>query len=138
MQASILRSFPETDIRLSVIWIEMLPTDSLEAARRMADGMIDPRVRHYFDPRQTHLAGKALAHGIIAEGGGPAWDVYLFYGREAKWGAEPPLPAEWCHQLSGGQRADPSRYAGGVVAERLHEEMHELTRSACTHAASHE
>ena len=126
---SILRAFPDTDIRLSVIWIEMLPTDDFDAARRMADQMIDPRVRHYFDPERTHLAGKALASGIIQEGRGPAWDVYLFYDGEAEWGDRPPMPVEWCHQLSGGQRADPSRFAGGVVGERLREAMHELTRT---------
>jgi hypothetical protein len=100
----------------------------------MAEGMTDPRVSHYFDPRRTHLAGKALAHGIVHAGRGPAWDVYLFYDREAEWDDEPPAPTQWCHQLSGGQRADPARFAGGIVAERLHETMHELTRTPCTHA----
>ena len=51
----------------------MLPTDSLDAARAMASEMSDPRVRHYYDPRGTRLAGAALAHGIIGEGRGPAW-----------------------------------------------------------------
>ena len=134
MHDSILNAFPEADIRLSMIWIEMLPTDSREAAQRMAGGMLDPRVRHYFDPRTTHLAGNALAHGIIHEGRGPAWDVYLFYDQEAEWNDQPPIPAEWCHQLSGGQRADPARFAGGVVAETLHEVMHKLTGTVCAHA----
>jgi hypothetical protein len=123
----ILRDFPDAKIRVSVVWIEMLPTDSLDAARAMASEMSDPRVRHFYDPRGTRLAGAALAHGIIGEGRGPAWDVYLFYDSDAHWGDEPPVPVDWCHQLSGGQRADPSRYAGGIVGDRLHEAMRKLT-----------
>jgi hypothetical protein len=136
VQESILERFPASDIRLSLIWIEILPTDSLAAAERMAAGMSDSRVQHYFDPRETHLAGQALARGIIREGGGPAWDVYLFFDREARWDDVPPLPIDWCHQLSGGQRADPTRFAGGVVAERLHESMHALTATDCSHGES--
>lgn len=136
MRESILQLFPDTDIRLSVIWIEMLPTDSFAAAQRMAKEIVDARVRHYFDPSKTHLAGTALAHGIIHEGRGPAWDVYLFYDQEAEWSDEPPMPVEWYHQLSGGQRADPSRFAGGVVGEKLHEAMHKLTRTICTHGTA--
>jgi hypothetical protein len=130
----VLEGFPDTEVQVSVVWIEMLPTDSFEAAQGMAEQMIDPRVSHYFDPRTAHLAGKALAHGIIHEGRGPAWDVYLFYDQEAEWSDEPPRPVEWCHQLSGGQRADPSLFAGGVVGEKLHQTMHDLTRTACAHA----
>lgn len=133
MQQWILTAFPDADIRLSIVWIEMLPTDSFEAAQRMAARMIEPRVRHYFDPRTTHRAGMAFADGIIREGQGPAWDVYLFYDREAAWSDGPPLPVEWCHQLSGEHRADPSRYAGGIVGEKLHEAMHELTSTSCMH-----
>jgi len=132
----ILEAFPDADIQVSVIWIEMLPTDDIEAARRMASEMTDPRVRHYFDPRKTHLAGRAFARGVIHEDRGPAWDVYLFYDQEAEWDGGPPAPAEWCHQLGGGQRADPSRFAGGAVAERLHGTMHDLTGTTCSHSGS--
>lgn len=136
MQEWILQGFPNADIQVSVIWIEMLPTDSREAAQRMTDQMTDARVSHYFDPRATHLAGRALEHGIIREGRGPAWDVYLFYGPEAEWRDEPPMPVDWWHQLGGGQRADASRFAGGVVGEKLHATMHDLTRTLCTHGGA--
>ncbi len=127
MQKSILEHFPDTDIRVSMVWIEMLPTDSFEAARKAASELTDPRVRHYFDPRTVRHAGTALADGILQPGRGPPWDVYLFYDQDAVWGAGPPPPVEWWHQLGGDLRADPSRFVGGVLEAKLHETMHALT-----------
>ncbi len=123
-------AFPHADISVSVVWIEMLPTDSLEAAKQAASRMNDPRVRHFFDPRSRQLAGTALARGIIREGLGSAWDVYLFYDKQAEWTEEPPLPVEYYHQLSGGQRADPERFAGGALGVRLEDALHRLVQTA--------
>jgi len=134
VSVSILKKFPETDISVSIVWIEMLPTDSLDAARKMAASIADPRVVHYFDPRPRHLAANSFAKGIIRKGAGPAWDVYLLYDKDADWSGDPPTPAEWFHQLSGGTRADPRRFAAGAIGDRLHEAMHRLTATSCEHA----
>lgn len=133
MQESILKKFPDTDVSVSIIWIEMLPTDSRAAAENMAASIHDSRVVHYFDPRGARLAGDAFAEGIIRDGAGPAWDVYFFYDKNAEWHDAPPRPAEWWHQLSGGKRADPTRFAGGIVGEKLHDALHRLTGTRCTH-----
>lgn len=54
---------------------------------------------------------------------GTAWDVYLVYGRSARWdGADPPVPTFWMHQL--GEEAgadqklslDPGRLTREVLA----------------------
>lgn len=127
MQQAVLKQFPKADISVSIVWIDMLPGDNLEVAQRMARMFDDPRVRQFHDPRSSQRAGKALARGIIREGAGPAWDVYLFYGKDAEWSDAPPEPIEWCHQLGGGKRADPARYAGGKIAPTLFQIMHRLT-----------
>jgi len=125
---AILRDFPDADISVSVIWIDMLPTDSRLAAEKMAESIRDPRVRHFHDPR-THSAGRAFAPGLIRRG--PAWDIYLFYDKNAEWAEAPPNPVEWWHQLGGNDRADPTRYAAGILAERLHESVHSVTGAKC-------
>jgi hypothetical protein len=136
VQESILKKFPDADISVSMVWIEMLPTDNRGASENMAASIRDPRVVHYFDPRGARLAGDAFANGIIREGTGPAWDVYFFYDKDAEWQDGPPKPVEWWHQLSGGQRADPARFAGGIVGEKLHDAIHKLTETACMHGTN--
>jgi hypothetical protein len=123
VQKAILDSFPKTEISVSIVWIEMLPGDNLAAAQKMAGTIRDSRVRHFFDPRATRRAGNAIAKGLLNDGAGPAWDIYLFYDREAEWKDDPPKPADWMHQLGGGQRADPARFH---IGEKL---VVELRRS---------
>lgn len=73
--------------------------------------MNDPRVRHYWDPEL--VVGDAVAGDLgLSE---PAWDVWLLYGRDARWeGSGPPEPDWWEHQLHGlpeERHLDPSRFA---------------------------
>lgn len=129
MQKSILKKFPDSDLDVTIVWIDMLASDNAEAARRSAKMFDDPRVRQFHDPRATHLAGKAFAHGLIREGRGLAWDIYLFYDKGARWDEHPPKPAEWMHQLGGGQRADATRFRSGQALEAgLREAMQKLAR----------
>lgn len=131
---SILQAFPKTDISLSVIWIQMPGfNDNEKTAQRSAGILNDPRVRHFYDPYPTHRAGRAFAKGVIAEGRGPAWDIYMFYKKGETWDDGPPLPVEFAHQLSGGKRADPARFRTGTdLVDALHELMHKVTGDACT------
>lgn len=113
MQKAVLESFPKADISVTIVWIEMLPSDSLAAAEKMAGTIRDPRVRHFYDPRATRHAGHAFAKGLLKEGAGPAWDIYLFYDKTAEWKDDPPKPVDWMHQLGGKDRADPARFRTG-------------------------
>lgn len=98
---------------LSIVWIEMLPSDNLAAAQKMAGTIRDSRVRHFHDPRATRLAGHAFAKGLLNAGAGPAWDIYMFYDKAAEWRDDPPKPVDWMHQLGGTDRADPTRFHTG-------------------------
>ena len=61
----------------------MLPGD---ANPEVADLLVDRRARHYWDgERKLGLAvGRQLGRG-----GDAAWDVFLVFGPEAKWGDKP-------------------------------------------------
>lgn len=72
--------------------------------------MTDPRVRHYWDPGDR--VGRLYAPVLGTDE--PAWDVWLLFGRDARWEADVPEPGWWEHQLSGlpaERRLDPGRFA---------------------------
>jgi hypothetical protein len=100
-----------------VVWIDMLPSDGDEAARRAARILDDPRVTHFRDPERH--AGRAFA-GALGAPGLVAWDVYLLFDAQAAWSDPAPAPRDWLHQL-GDARADPARRRRGAgLAESLH------------------
>jgi hypothetical protein len=65
-------------------WIPALPSD---ANPRVADLLVDRRATHYWDgERKLGLAvGRMLGLGR----GNFAWDIFLVYGPNAKWGDRP-------------------------------------------------
>ena len=130
MQKAILESFPKADFSVSVVWIEMLPSDNLAAAQKMAATIRDSRVRHFYDPRATRLAGHSFAKGLLKTGAGPAWDIYLFYDKAAEWSDDPPKPVDWMHQLSGANRADPNRFhTGEDLVTQLRDAVQRMTQA---------
>ncbi len=103
-----MKDFPDTDISVSIVWIQMPGfNDNEETARKIAGSISDPRVKHFYDAYPAHLVGKAFAKNRISAG--PAWDIYFFYTKGTDWKNAPPSPAEWMHQLGGGGRATPDR-----------------------------
>jgi hypothetical protein len=127
VQQSVVQADPDADISVSIVWINVLEDDTSEMARQAAEEMIqDPRVHHFHDPRG--LAGEAIAQSLGAEEGKVAWDVYLFYQRGHEWGAEPPTPNVWMHQLVGSSWAAPAYYRSREsLVEELHTTMKMLT-----------
>lgn len=127
MLKSVLKDFPKADIDVSIIWIDMLRGDNAEAAAKSAKMFDDPRVRQFHDPRSSRLAGKAFAHGLIREGAGVAWDIYMFYDKHARWDDNPPKPIDYMHQLGGGRRADAERFhSGDELVSELRKSMERL------------
>lgn len=70
----------------------------------------DRRARHYWDPDMA--VGSLYQDDLgLPE---PAWDVWLLFGREAKWGEGGPGAAWWEHQIRGlpdSRWLDPQRFA---------------------------
>ena len=112
VKASVLDAYPDTDIQVSIVWIDMLPSDNEGAARKSSAIFKDePRVRQFYDPNQR--TGRAFARGLLNKGGGVAWDIYLYYDKDALWQDTLPEPVEWFHQLGGGRRADANKFRPG-------------------------
>ena len=106
---SVVKAYPSADISIFVVWIDILPSDDLAAAQRVAGIFNDARVRQFHDPNR--LVGDAFANGLLDQP--PAWDMYLLYAASPRqlWIDHPPKPTEWMHQL--GTAADPARERGG-------------------------
>ena len=114
VKASVLDAYPDADIQVSVVWIDMLPADNKGAALQSSalfGDPPDPRLTQFHDPNKR--TGRAFARDLLYEGGGVAWDMYLYYDKLAVWNDTLPEPVEWYHQLSGGRRADPALFRPG-------------------------
>jgi len=73
-----------------MLWIDGR-TSVPQATKRFDDF----RVRQYWDSK----AETTRAFSSILQINGPAWDVYLLFGRDAEWKEQPPAPAFWMDQL---------------------------------------
>ncbi len=106
---SVVREYPSAEVGISVVWIDILPSDDYAAAQRVAGIFNDSRVRQFHDPNR--LVGDAFAKGLLEQP--PAWDMYLLYAATPQqlWVDHPPKPTDWMHQL--GAAADPARERSG-------------------------
>jgi hypothetical protein len=128
VQQSILDSYPDEDIQVILIWIRMYEVDTIEASQLAANQFCtDTRVIHFYDPGQ--LLGRTIAERFGAEAGKVAWDIYLFYDGDEKWGERVPLPLDWAHQLLESSWADPARlHRGDKLVKKLQEIMEGIRR----------
>lgn len=126
MQQSILEAYPGVDISVYIVWITRLENDSEETAiQAVREFVKDPRVIHFYDPKQR--TGKAIAKSLGVTEDEGAWDVYLFYEAGKEWVELPPAPDEYMHQLTESEWADPVHYhTGDDLVDKLHEVMNSL------------
>ena len=84
MRSNILEKYPSSDVRVYVVWFDMLPGDS----RNLVDRRVlnDRRVTNYYD--SGRLVGSWFA-SHVESGGGIVWDAYYLYRAEATWTATP-------------------------------------------------
>lgn len=81
MQKSVLEAYPDADIIVGVIWINILEKDTEQMSREAAGKFIaDSRVFHFYAP--VKRMGKSIARSLGAKGE-VAWDSYLFYKKHA-------------------------------------------------------
>ncbi len=87
VQQQILNEHPHSDLKVYVVWFNMLSGDS----RKGWDGFLvpDPRATNLWD--QKRLVSRTLGDEVQGASQ-PVWDAYLLYGPEATWGKEPPRP----------------------------------------------
>jgi len=80
-----------------VVWVPQLGAhrEHVPSAARL---VTDRRAQQYWD--EAGWLGDG--YGLVLQTPGPAWDVYLLYGRGRRWDdVLPPKPEYWMHQLSG-------------------------------------
>lgn len=121
-----MSGFPNADISVSIVWIDMLPPDNLSAAEQSALMIGDHRARHFHDPHRR--AGQVVAQSL-GEPGMIAWDIYLFYAAGEEWEAAMPAPVYWAHQLSATGWGDHYHWGDDCYAE-LYRAFQRLAGSA--------
>lgn len=123
MRVHLLERFPEAEVELFIVWVDVFTDDSHEAALESAAIPVAPRVQQFFDAERR--AARALAPitnlptmARVAEhigdslerlarfqkpgylhGEPSAYDTVFFYERDAVWGESPPEPMDWITQL---------------------------------------
>lgn len=114
MATDALSVFPRAPVSVHILWLLMLPDDSVTAATAMAEDIPDRRVRHYWEGEGWPVS--AAVRPVLNLGpldtAYSAWDVYLWYLPGAKWMSHPPRPKAWAFNFPG----DPP--AGGVRADQ--------------------
>jgi hypothetical protein len=87
VQKRILEDHPHSDIKVYVVWFNMLSGDSREGR----DGYLvpDSRATNLWD--EDHLTSAALGPSVKGAAP-PVWDAYLLYGPDARWSSAPPRP----------------------------------------------
>lgn len=108
-------------LRTLIVWVPMLPPDTLKAAEAAAQAF--PEAAQFWDGDRRLAADMGRRLGITSrgsvgapDGDGLAWDVYLAYGRGKDLGDQPDF---WMHQLAldHAPRLDPAEFRRRV--ERL-------------------
>lgn len=79
------------DVPAIVVWIPVLASDDLAAARRESERLVDPRAPQFWDGDRE--LGKEVARSLGASQW-TAWDIYLFYPPGAEWTDRGLPPAE--------------------------------------------
>ena len=95
-------------IDVGIVWVDILPGDDATTALRASALFGESHVAQFHDPGGR--VGKLIADRLVKHP--PAWDIYLFFGRDSAWTDTPPRPSQWYHQL-GPEIADESRQRSG-------------------------
>jgi hypothetical protein len=94
----VLSKIPDQNLRAYVVWLPVLRSGGWEsAARDQGERVPDSRARRYYDSDAS--VGKLYGPLLRLPRGLPAWDVYMVFGGDARWEAQPPAPVYWMHQL---------------------------------------
>jgi hypothetical protein len=91
----VLKRQASDELRTYVVWVpKFRATDEHVAVA--ARYVPDTRATHFWDAHEVLVRGFRAALNLSED----AWDVYLLYGREARWVTPlPPPPSYWMHQL---------------------------------------
>ena len=111
----LFEEFPDKKLAGYLIWVPMLPADSLDSAMAEQNAIIDSRLHFWFDDDKS----AANTWSSFIDLPTTSWDVYAVYDARVAWadGAPPPVPRIWMHQLNATpatkpeDRLDPNKLA---------------------------
>lgn len=118
-----LKAERDDRLRAYIVWLPIFGGNFKGEARKLSNSFPDTRVSYYLDPQS--LSGN-LWERILKTEREIAWDVYLLYGSDARWGAELRAPDFWMHQLDGVTKAP--RLNQASFTQRLKEMLRETKR----------
>jgi hypothetical protein len=118
IQENVVSRFATDKLAVYVVWVPLLNLQDPATLQRHAHQYAKlippgPRVTHYSDAEA--FAGKAYGPILGVPYGSPAWDVYMAFGADVRWGDTPPVPNYFEHQLGGlpsEKLLDAPRFAG--------------------------
>jgi len=120
VQRSVLKSFPDADICVGIVWIKMNPKDDIAAAKKALQGFKVKRIKHFYDSQQS--SGKSIAKDLPLNAE-VAWDIYLFYPKGIVWEDKIPKPSKWMHQMSDTDADSKYHRTGDNLVNGLYEAM---------------
>ena len=92
-----------SDLTSYVVWVPMLFGRESHVPEATSV-VVDERTRHYWDGAGLLMSGYRRVLSLSV----PAWDIYMVFGRDARWDQdEPPTPELWMHQLRAGAKQGP-------------------------------
>jgi hypothetical protein len=118
IQSSIIESNHSKNLEVIIVWTNMLQSDGENMAFKAASLFDGKNVSQFFDAENKFgdVAAKA-----IAPTGKQAWDIYMFFDKNATWNQNLPRPFEYVHQLGPtNDWVDATKYfCGSKLTERL-------------------
>lgn len=102
------------DLRIYVVWIDILQSDDKYSAYLRSTEYDDPRVSYYWD--RYKLTGVEWQEVIDIDN--VAWDVYFLYGRDVTWSDLPSYPDYFMNQIGLPEDVSP-RLDGELLARKI-------------------
>jgi len=132
IEKQVLETIPSKQLAVYVVWLPVLNFQDDATLQRNGQKestrVSDSRATHYIDP--NGFAGKQYSPILNIPYHGPAWDVYLAFSADVRWGDHAPAPIGWMHQ--GGDGMDRARRLDG---RKFADEIQKLLAAADSTAA---
>ncbi len=118
MVHEVLGQVDSDDLSVAAVWMPVLGSDDATAGKAAESLLPDDRVSHYWDDDNSlgKLYGRLLT---LPRGRQLAWDIYFVYPPGVRWEEEPPMPAQWMHQLGRDERHLNGDTLRGMILELL-------------------
>ena len=85
------------DLRMMIVWVKSLSTDSEEKLPLAIEQITDPRVTHFWDEKRA--LNPQLIDAIMFSVNMNVYDVFLLYDKEQLWEQRLPRPGYFFHEV---------------------------------------